>query len=964
MGTLRRDEGGTAAVPHLGRRAVRARRRRRLASRSSPAPAGWICRPTVPAAAVLAHADTVRPAAGRGRRVDGAGGTAIELAAPCAVPAPAGTVRQLRWHRGSGGARRSPHGWWWPATGPARRGRGGARRAERGVPLDGSTGRSGLLSLLDLAGRRRTRSRRCDARTDAPLWLATRGAVSVAPPDPLTPAGRRRCVGPRPGRRTRTAPPRWGGLVDLPAALDERAADRLVARPRRAGAEDQVALRASGVRPPAGPRAGRAAGGAVAAGRHRAGHRRHRRARRAGRPLARRRAPSSSCCSAAAGEDAPGAAELAAELGPGRRSSPATSRTATPSPRSSASCPRCPRCHAAGVARRGGSGTLTPARARRRPAGQGAAPRTWTSCPDGARRRSCCSPRSRGVGRSGQGAYAAANAYLDALAEHRRARRPARDLDRLGSVGGDGMAARDRTRPARRAASRDAPELAISALRRALDRTSGRRGGRRRLGAVRAASRRPPEPAAGRAGTTGTATRRARHEPSASCGGSAALTAADGERALDDLVRGEAAAVLGHGSPTPSSRTGRSRSSASTRSPRSSCATGCQAPTGLSLPATAGLRLPDTGRAGRAPATSCVAGAPTCSGRRRAGRDAGRPDRDRRHELPVPRRRALAGGPVAAGRRGRRRDRRLPRRPRLGPRRPVRPGPGQPGHSYTRAGGFLYDAAEFDAGVLRDLAARGARDGPAAAAAAGDVVGGVRAGRDRPALAAGQPTPACSPAPTAQDYGPRLRRGAGGLRGLPAHRQRRQRHLRPGRLHVRAGGPGGHRRHACSSSLVALHLAAQALRQGECSLALAGGVDRDVDARRRSSSSAGSAGCRGRPLQVVRRRRPTAPAGARAPACCCWSGCPTRGATATGARGGARLRGQPGRRVERADRAERPVAAAGDPRRRSPTPGWHRPMWTRWRRTAPAPRSATRSRRRRCWRRTGRTGSGRCGWVR
>ena len=42
-------------------------------------------------------------------------------------------------------------------------------------------------------------------------------------------------------------------------------------------------------------------------------------------------------------------------------------------------------------------------------------------------------------------------------------------------------------------------------------------------------------------------------------------------------------------------------------------------------------------------------------------------------------------------------------------------------------------------GVLRDLPAGGAGDGPAAAAAAGGVLGGAGASRDRPGVAAGQP---------------------------------------------------------------------------------------------------------------------------------------------------------------------------------------------------------------------------------
>ena len=82
-----------------------------------------------------------------------------------------------------------------------------------------------------------------EAGVDAPLWCVTRAAVSVArsdapaEPDQAAIWGLGRVAALELGGR-------WGGLVDLPAAPDARAYERLAAT--LGGSEDQVAIRASG----------------------------------------------------------------------------------------------------------------------------------------------------------------------------------------------------------------------------------------------------------------------------------------------------------------------------------------------------------------------------------------------------------------------------------------------------------------------------------------------------------------------------------------------------------------------------------------------------------------------------------------------------------------------------------------------------------------------------------------------
>ncbi|MEN3586650.1 beta-ketoacyl reductase, partial [Streptomyces sp. ZYX-F-203] len=85
-----------------------------------------------------------------------------------------------------------------------------------------------------------------DAGITAPLWAVTRGAVTTGADDTVTSPAQTALWGL--GRvAALDLPHRWGGLVDLPEEIDDRIAEGLVAALSNGGGEDQLAVRASGV---------------------------------------------------------------------------------------------------------------------------------------------------------------------------------------------------------------------------------------------------------------------------------------------------------------------------------------------------------------------------------------------------------------------------------------------------------------------------------------------------------------------------------------------------------------------------------------------------------------------------------------------------------------------------------------------------------------------------------------------
>ncbi|MET8999202.1 type I polyketide synthase [Amycolatopsis sp. NPDC004169] len=428
-------------------------------------------------------------------------------------------------------------------------------------------------------------------------------------------------------------------------------------------------------------------------------------------------------------------------------------------------------------------------------------------------------------GADGQAAYAAANAYLDALAQRRRARGLPATAIAWGAWGGTGMSAHDGVEEhlRRRGLAAMPPRRAVAAVQHALDHgetavvvadidwaafvpafTAGRPGF---LLDELPEARRFAAPAP--AGTTPLAARLAQ------------VPEADRLPFVTALVRGHVAAVLGHQEPGGVDPGRAFRELGFDSLTAVELRDRLNGETGLRLPATVVFDHPDvTALAAELHRTALgtvlgePAAAPVAADEQiavvgiacRFPGGAGTPEEF--WDLVREGRDAVSGFPADRGwDLGELYD----------------PEPGLPGKTYTRSGGFLDDAAGFDAAFF-GISPREARAMDPQQRLLLEISWEAveRAGLDPHGLR-GSRTGVFAGV-THQGYGPPWDSAAGAaaghlLTGIASS-------VVAGRVAYTFGleGPALSIDTSCSSSLVALHLAAESLRRGECTLALAGGV--------------------------------------------------------------------------------------------------------------------------------------------